>query len=448
MPSYPSTHHSERLPFSIPFHYDIFVGNGTTTVEIWRRDPLLTFSELINYLKHLPINHSQLDFVPSVAYIPIRYRFTDSKNNRVHYREPFSPRTFYTYIKEFELRDGRLFHVESGFPVCTSSSFDTFRIYARDVANTFLNSQPQSPYHYNKLVQQRAQLYFVDGETFAEFFINGSPLPCPSELGLLGGDNWTMLTAATANDASTRDSLLRGVYEKAVDNTLFAPFPSTYNIQDGKVVTGQASPAQGAAFGLLAMSIDHKLAGIPTVGSQEKAVANLSIGAQLGIGMGVASLVLMVLVFLLWWRQRRHTQAWCPSREWFRESSDVPGNGPELAEYRIEPYTTQKAQLQHQYNAAYTSRKRYEFDPDLLRQTREQADLELTSRAEDSEDVVIRTAYTRSGSPSSSARGHADDTRSLRNTVEHLRRTILELQSRVYGPPPSYRAESPPSSLR
>ncbi|KAK7026403.1 hypothetical protein VNI00_015638 [Paramarasmius palmivorus] len=267
--------------------------------------------------------------------------------------------------------------------------------------------------------------------------------------------HWTMLTAATANDASTRDSLLQGVYDKAVDINQFAPFPSTYDAGDGEVVTGRASPAQGAAFSLLAMGIVTKLAGIPG-GSQEKATAQLSIGAQAGIGIGLASLVLIVLVFLLWWGRRKHTHTWHPSQKEgrmaalfrFRRSSNLPVNVPEdtLTDYRIEPFTTQKNQLQHRVNAEHTSRKRYECDPDLLRQTQEQADLGSNSRAE--ENVAIRAAHTRSGSLSSSARGHADDTHSLRNTVEHLRRTIQELQSRVYGPPPSYRAGSPSSSPR
>ncbi|KAK7045322.1 hypothetical protein VNI00_007571 [Paramarasmius palmivorus] len=253
--------------------------------------------------------------------------------------------------------------------------------------------------------------------------------------------HWTMLAAATSNNASARDSLLRGVYEKAIDNTQFTPFPSTYSSQDGRVFSGQASPAQGAAFGLLSLNIDNKLANFPDASVGNKR----SIGAQAGIGIGVASLIIIVLGFLLCWRQGKHTQAWYLWQKRFRRRSDVPGNGPELTDYRIEPYTTQKNQLQHQVNADHT-RKRYESEPDLLGQTQEQADLGSTSRAE--EDVATRAAHTRSGSLSSSARGHADDTHSLRNTVEHLRRTILELQSRVYGPPPSYRAGSPSSSPR
>ncbi|KAK7026405.1 hypothetical protein VNI00_015640 [Paramarasmius palmivorus] len=269
-------------------------------------------------------------------------------------------------------------------------------------------------------------------------------------IGLVQSD-WTMLAAATSNNTSTRDSLLRGVYEKAIDNTQFTPFPSTYDSQDGRVITGRASPAQGAAFGLLSMNIDSKVPEILEA-SQEKAT-KLSIGAQAGIGIGVASLVLIVLGLLLWRRRRKHNQAWYSLRKdsriatlfRFRRSSDAPVIEPEesLTEYRIEPYTTQKSQL----GFLHASGKRYGSDPNPLRQNRGQT---VQAASDPQEDVPARG--TRFASPSLSDQGHtannhfADDTHSLRNTVEQLRRNILELQSRVYGPPPSYRTHSPPSS--
>ncbi|EEB88641.1 hypothetical protein MPER_13430, partial [Moniliophthora perniciosa FA553] len=74
--------------------------------------------------------------------------------------------------------------------------------------------------------------------------------------------HWTLLTAATISDISARDSLIKGVYDKAVDLPNYAAFPSTYNSQDGKEVSGWASPAQGAAFGILSINMQSQLAGL------------------------------------------------------------------------------------------------------------------------------------------------------------------------------------------
>ncbi|KAK7045344.1 hypothetical protein VNI00_007593 [Paramarasmius palmivorus] len=260
--------------------------------------------------------------------------------------------------------------------------------------------------------------------------------------------HWTMLTAATANAVSARDSLLRGVYAKAVDISQFTPFPSTYNTQDGEALTGWASPAQGAAFGLLAMGIKSRLVGLSgntIFGSEKK-----SIGAQVGIGVGVgvASLVLIALGFLLWRRRKNHTHARGLSQKESKMATFFRfGRGPNdsieetLADNCIEPYTTQKSQLQNQPSSPHASRKRYRPDRKVPRKIGEQTDLEAASNSR--RDVPPRSGEVVPPSSSAGARSaysnFTHDVSSLRNAVEHLRRNILELQSRVYGPPPSYR---------
>ncbi|KAF9256006.1 hypothetical protein L218DRAFT_836843, partial [Marasmius fiardii PR-910] len=74
--------------------------------------------------------------------------------------------------------------------------------------------------------------------------------------------HWTMLTAATTKDPRAQDSLIEMVYSKVTDLSSFAAFPSTYESTDGKVISGLASPAQGAAFSFLALNLDSKIAGI------------------------------------------------------------------------------------------------------------------------------------------------------------------------------------------
>jgi hypothetical protein len=190
MDDFPSTPDPKRLPFSIPYRYEVLQGDTEITVEIWRRDPLLTYNELIHYIQHLPFNHRELGHVPCVAHIPARYRITDSQENRLVYRQPFSPYTFYNYCVPFHLLDGTLIHTKSNLPVCTTDIFDTFRIYAGDISNAFLDGRDRTPTTFRSMVQQRSRLFFVDGDVFADYFVNGSTLPYPSDLGLFGGDSW------------------------------------------------------------------------------------------------------------------------------------------------------------------------------------------------------------------------------------------------------------------
>ncbi|KAL0059611.1 hypothetical protein AAF712_013623 [Marasmius tenuissimus] len=62
-----------------------------------------------------------------------------------------------------------------------------------------------------------------------------------------------MFTAATTKDIAVRDSLIKMVHAKAVDNSNFDAFPTSYNSQDGKMILGSASPAQGAVYSLLTL---------------------------------------------------------------------------------------------------------------------------------------------------------------------------------------------------
>ncbi|KAL0058813.1 hypothetical protein AAF712_014496 [Marasmius tenuissimus] len=65
--------------------------------------------------------------------------------------------------------------------------------------------------------------------------------------------HWTMFTAATTKDIAVRDLFIQMVHVKAVNNSNFDAFPTSYSSQDGKVILGSASPAQGAAYSLLTL---------------------------------------------------------------------------------------------------------------------------------------------------------------------------------------------------
>ncbi|KAK7035331.1 hypothetical protein VNI00_011862 [Paramarasmius palmivorus] len=304
--------------------------------------------------------------------------------------------------------------------------------------------------------------------------------------------DWTMLTAATSNDVSARESLLRGVYEKAVDNT-FTPFPSTYNTQDGKGVTGLASPAQGAAFGLLSMNIKSQLAGLSgntSSGNENKSNAGAIAGGVVG---GLAGLALIVFGFLFWRRRKNNNQArdlhdkegglatfFGGGRN--RTNAHVDGEGP-LADYHVEPMTmpippgNQSQRSQHSPYQDYPQAGTYystssnsdpsrgqsvQLSPLRLHngdnaeyygsassmtsgeERRPQAaplprkgDLAPLRRGPPSAEEIRN--HTGSAPTSVPSEGNTSDTSALRNEVEHLRREMEEMRSRtMYEPPPSY----------
>ncbi|KAJ8076132.1 hypothetical protein PM082_022117 [Marasmius tenuissimus] len=64
--------------------------------------------------------------------------------------------------------------------------------------------------------------------------------PFDSKAGGEVKSQWTMLTAATTNNAGVRDALIKSVHQKAIDIPNAAAFATSYNSQDGKVRSGRA----------------------------------------------------------------------------------------------------------------------------------------------------------------------------------------------------------------
>ncbi|KAF9259185.1 hypothetical protein L218DRAFT_1004159 [Marasmius fiardii PR-910] len=121
---------------------------------------------------------------------------------------------------------------------------------------------------------------------------------------------WTIFTAATATQNTTRDKLIDMVHSKASSNSTEGNFPTTYRSSDGEVFGnyGQASPAQGGMFAILALSLPLQtivappnlfLDAVRTATLNGRAVAGAVIGALAGAG-------LLALGFLLWRRQRKN----------------------------------------------------------------------------------------------------------------------------------------------
>ncbi|KAF9259183.1 DUF1793-domain-containing protein [Marasmius fiardii PR-910] len=113
-----------------------------------------------------------------------------------------------------------------------------------------------------KLVSQ--DIYDAQDQFYTTQALSGNKFGLPYDSNVINivKSHWTMLTAATTKDEGTRDYFIKMVRDKATDSSIFAAFPSTYNSMDGKVISGWASPAQGAAFGLLSLNLESKLAGL------------------------------------------------------------------------------------------------------------------------------------------------------------------------------------------
>ncbi|KAI0665950.1 hypothetical protein C8Q78DRAFT_985276 [Trametes maxima] len=64
---------------------------------------------------------------------------------------------------------------------------------------------------------------------------------------------WTLLTAATVTDNGVRDRLIEGVWNRANSSMALGAFPDNYQPTSGATIDGQAGPAAGAMFSLLAL---------------------------------------------------------------------------------------------------------------------------------------------------------------------------------------------------
>ncbi|KAF9259184.1 hypothetical protein L218DRAFT_1004158 [Marasmius fiardii PR-910] len=130
---------------------------------------------------------------------------------------------------------------------------------------------------------------------------------------------WTVFTAATATQNTTRDKLIDMVHSKASSNGTGGDFPTTYRASSGEVFVnyGQASPAQGGMFAILALSLPVQTIAVPSnlfpgvvpgvapdaVSSATKSNGGAIAGAVIGTLAGVG---VLALGFLLWRRQRKN----------------------------------------------------------------------------------------------------------------------------------------------
>ncbi|KAL0064713.1 hypothetical protein AAF712_008257 [Marasmius tenuissimus] len=151
-----------KCPFSIPYEYcitsPVTLGNERLllpfSIRIWCRDPYLTLREIRLFIQH-----------NCAFYVPHRYR---------SHREPFTISRFESYCKPFYVdNSGELFHKASGYKVAMGSASKLYEEGVRHVFYLFSHYWHHIiPRNLNEMVMTHKQLWFVDGEFLAEYWVD------------------------------------------------------------------------------------------------------------------------------------------------------------------------------------------------------------------------------------------------------------------------------------
>ncbi|KAL0563680.1 hypothetical protein V5O48_018386 [Marasmius crinis-equi] len=171
----------------------------------WKRDPLLTYGEILSYLQTLCAQYYEPPVpgvvpVPCVHAMPPRYRmeFTpdDDTDPSDLSRSPLNPWNFYQMATSFQLSEGGdiLLSRVSGLPMCVRDSFRVFRAafqHIKSSPNPDIAAVVQGPHDILiARIEELSGFSFLDARAYAAFLINGFPALDPVELGLLGADSW------------------------------------------------------------------------------------------------------------------------------------------------------------------------------------------------------------------------------------------------------------------
>ncbi|KAK1222654.1 hypothetical protein PQX77_014492 [Marasmius sp. AFHP31] len=243
---------------------------------------------------------------------------------------------------------------------------------------------------------------------------------------------WTIFTAATVTQNSTRDGLINMVHTKAGFNEIKGNFPVRYRAETGDILPnyGQASPAQGAMFALLAQSvpIQHVASspsGSSTATSKAGSVAGAVIGSLAGIGL--------VVVGVLYWRKKREAEIadtlkpvpFDPNLLYRRRPTDEMAmrNGTPT---RMTQFHGQDSPLLEGQQPMHSP-----YSPDYSMTS------PSTYRSHQPSQSVSASSYSNGGSTM-----YTTDTHQLRNEIANLRAQMQDLQEMSVGsttpPPPRY----------
>ncbi|KAF8874080.1 hypothetical protein BD779DRAFT_1678882 [Infundibulicybe gibba] len=155
---------------------------------------------------------------------------------------------------------------------------------------------------------------------------------------------WTMLTAATTTDNSTRDDIVSLVRSRAWLNNSTLEFPTDYNAMSGLATGtgGRSSPAREQlkfqridvapglplTYSLPNQSVQASAPNITGSENSKRTGSKRNVGAIIGGTLAGVVIVGLAGLFLLWkCRQKRKAQTPIPSLDPFYPHSDVPAAG-------------------------------------------------------------------------------------------------------------------------
>ncbi|RPD75342.1 hypothetical protein L226DRAFT_534905 [Lentinus tigrinus ALCF2SS1-7] len=157
----------------------------------------------------------------------------------------------------------------------------------------------------------------IEGQTqFYGSLLTTAPvfgLPIDSSAGQQSSAAWSLLTAATVTDDGVRNQLIQGVWSRISSNTTLGAFPDQYNGATGAILSGAPSPAIGAMFSHLALTVPNTTIVVPADATSSGSGSNSksgdgkksNIGAIVGgVVGGIAVVGLGILGFFLWRRRR------------------------------------------------------------------------------------------------------------------------------------------------
>ncbi|KAJ8483513.1 hypothetical protein ONZ51_g4651 [Trametes cubensis] len=149
----------------------------------------------------------------------------------------------------------------------------------------------------------------------------GSPslygIPLDGTIGNMTSASWQLFTAATVQESVVQGRLIDGVWARASYNGTAGTFADVYDSRTGIFVSGNAGPAIGGLFSILALSLPNVTIRTESVQGQSPGVSNhgdqinsydkASMGAIVGVVLGgvVAAAAAVFVTFRLLHRWRR-----------------------------------------------------------------------------------------------------------------------------------------------
>jgi len=277
-------------------------------------------------------------------------------------------------------------------------------------------------------------IYDVEAEYYMALATGGLGafgLPIDSASSGQANSAWLAFTAASVSNTTIRDVLLDLAWTHAAYNGTSGVFPTEYLADTGVGTSGYASPAQGAMFAPLALSISNQTIKVPPLASESITTGkHVAVGAIIG---GVIGGVGGLLAMLFLWRWKRQARARIGKENMNNMSRDPLGlepfpygNSPSLPlqDVAMNPESMRQTQISPR-KASERLRSLEQAHPQSAPSSPASASIESISSA---------------GPPSRSPTGvmSPNEIIGLRTEVENLRRVMQELHAERLEPPPEY----------